>query len=267
MNALVRRSPLDHALRLADHGLPVFPVGHSKIPTCPRGLNAATCDAVEVRTLWRDHPGPLIGVRTGSASGLDCLDLDTTRHPEAAAWHAEHVARLPITRTHQTRSGGLHILFRHLPSLRCSTSKVARGVDVKAEAGCFTWWPANGFPVPVRGPVAGWPAWLAELLTEPPMPAFSPAERATLPADAGRRARYIDAAVRQSIQAVATAGEGQRNATLNRETFGLSRFIATGDLSADDVATVMATGAREAGLPIRETVGTIASALRARGVE
>lgn len=259
-------TPLDHALRLAEHGLPVFPVAKNKAPTCPHGMNDATRDAKEVRALWRNHPGPLVGVQTGTGSGLDCLDLDTTRHSEADAWHSNNSDRLRVTRTHRTRSGGLHLLYRHMPGLRCSTSKIARGVDVKGDAGCFVWWPAAGFPVPVRSPVAAWPTWLAELLIDLPVPSYDAAKRPPPPANAGHRGRYVDAAIRSAIQIVATAPEGQRNSTLNAETYKLARFIQSGDLTADNIAIAMTSGARAAGLPVSETIRTVASALRAVSV-
>lgn len=40
-------------------------------------------------------------------------------------------------------------------------------------------------------------------------------------------------------------------------------IVAAGELTADDVASAMAAAACAAGLPLREAVATIASALRA----
>jgi bifunctional DNA primase/polymerase-like protein len=107
--------------------------------------------------------GPLVGVVTGGASAIDVLDLD--RQHGAAAWWIEHRCRIPVTRAHRTRSGGLHLLFHHRPGLKCSTAKVGSGVDIKAEGGCIIWWPAAGLPVLAGVPFADLaerPQWLLD---------------------------------------------------------------------------------------------------------
>ena len=75
-------------------------------------------------------------------------------------WFFEHHADLPQTRTHETRGGGWHLLFRHSPGLRCSGSRIAPGIDVKADGGYVVWWPANCGRVLCEGPVAELPAWV-----------------------------------------------------------------------------------------------------------
>jgi Bifunctional DNA primase/polymerase, N-terminal len=71
-------SALDCALALAaDFGVACFPCGASKRPTTPNGLYDASKNGPELRALWRDHPGPLIGVACGEASNLALLDLDS----------------------------------------------------------------------------------------------------------------------------------------------------------------------------------------------
>ena len=77
------RMALEQALELADKGLPCFPCKADKKPACHHGFKQATKDAGGLRALWRASPGIRIGVPTGEASGLFCLDVDTARHPEA----------------------------------------------------------------------------------------------------------------------------------------------------------------------------------------
>jgi hypothetical protein len=69
---------------------------------------------------------------------------------------------LPQTRTHATRRGGRHYLFRHAVGLRCSNSKIAQGVDVKADGGFIIWWPKEGLEVSFAEALAPWPEWLVE---------------------------------------------------------------------------------------------------------
>jgi bifunctional DNA primase/polymerase-like protein len=99
-------------------GLPAFPARGDKAPACPHGYRDALADAAGLRELWRRHPGPLVGMTTGDASGSDVLDIDAPRHPEAAEWWHRHQQLVQATRIHLTRSGGLHVLFRHARGLR-----------------------------------------------------------------------------------------------------------------------------------------------------
>jgi hypothetical protein len=125
---------LAEAIELGRRGIPAFPCAESnKRPTCPDGFYNAETDANALRELWRRHPGQLVGVPTGPASGIDALDIDRkSSKPEAVAWWREHKDRIPTTRMHRTRSGGLHCLFQSYDGLRCSAGKLAPGVDVRA---------------------------------------------------------------------------------------------------------------------------------------
>ena len=257
-------STLAAALDLAArYGVPVFPCAASKAPLCPGGFKAATADPDAIRALWRAHPGPLIGVPTGTVSGFDALDIDAPRHPEAAAWWEANRATLPATRTHATRSGGLHLLFRHAEGLRNSASRIAEGIDVRGDGGFVIWWPAAGCDVLDRTPRATWPAWLLAMAGTPaPVPRQAPPLPGGGGADAGRR--YALAALRKAVESVAQAGEGTRNHTLNREAYGLARFTPS-PLSAGEIAAALAIAARDAGLSAHEATTTLTSALRAGG--
>src|SRR5262249_35026054 len=190
-------TPFSAVLELAATGLLCFPVAASKCPTTPHGLLDASTDPGVLRKLWAEYPGPLVGVRTGSVSGFDVLDLDI-RTP-ARDWWALNRTNIPPTRTHRTRSGGLHLLFQRAPSLRCSTSKIARGVDVRADGGYIIWWPAAGLPVLRDIPPAPWPNWLLDLLK----PAKPPPPRRVVIPD--------DLQVRRILACVKAAQPGERN--------------------------------------------------------
>jgi hypothetical protein len=83
--------------------------------------------------------------------------------------------QLPDTRTHRTRSGGLHLFFRHAPGLRNSASRLAPGCDVRADGGYVIWWPAAGLPVLSAAPAALWPDQLLRQLQAAPQPPRMPA--------------------------------------------------------------------------------------------
>ncbi|WP_461628003.1 bifunctional DNA primase/polymerase, partial [Bradyrhizobium sp. 25ACV] len=68
--------------------------------------------------------------------------------------------RLGTTWTVQTRSGGQHLYYIHRPGLRGSASKIAPGVDVRADGGYVIAWWALGYRILIYAPYAAWPAFL-----------------------------------------------------------------------------------------------------------
>ncbi|EGO96804.1 bifunctional DNA primase/polymerase [Acidiphilium sp. PM] len=251
-------SILDTALDLAAAGRAVFPVGNDKAPRCPRGHLAASTDPTTIRALHCDYGFVLIGIATGERSGISALDVDNK--PGGLEWFAANRHKLPATRTHRTRSGGLHLWFKHRAGLRSSVATIAPGIDVRADAGSCIWWPAAGLPVLSAGPLADWPDWLVP----PPKPGWTPPPAAPWVGNDRRARAYAEAALRRAIERVAGAAPGTRNATLNSETYGLLRLTSTGGLSAGEVAEAMAHAAIVAGLERREIEATLKSALSAR---
>ena len=243
---------LKAALELARPGLAVFPCGRNKHPCTQNGFLDATKDAATVQELWRRHGGPLVGVRTGAISGVDVLDLDA-KHSDARNWWHAHRAELPVTRVHRTRGGGLHLVFRHAQGLRCSTSKLAHGIDVKGDDGCAIWWPAAGLPILHEGPPAPWPSWLLAQL-KPPAP--QPPSRLVIPDD--RR-------LRQLLRRVATAHEGERNAITYWASCRFGEMVATGLISTREAEALIIDAAMAAGLPRSEAIATARSGLRIAG--
>ena len=132
--------------------LPIFPCKLDKKPLTANGFYDASVGADYSK--W-----PLVGLATGAVSGIDVLDVD----PGGLAWLAENEHRLPPTRRHRTRRGGVHLLFQSSPGLRCSKGWIAKGVDVRSEGGYAILWNLAGLPV-IDLPIAGWPGWLLEVL-------------------------------------------------------------------------------------------------------
>ena len=127
--------------------LPIFPCNIDKAPLSVHGYKSAQVGA-------KSNGWPLVGFRTGEASGIDILDID----PDGLKWFDQNFEALPQTRAHQTQRG-LHLLFKHADGLRCSTSKIAEGVDVRADGGYAIWWPREGLAVE-DWPICEWPDWL-----------------------------------------------------------------------------------------------------------
>jgi hypothetical protein len=176
---------------------PSFPCNELKRPTTTNGFKDAAIATHGLATLWANHPGVLVGVPTGPASGFSVLDVDKGKG--GGDWWAANKARLPATRMHRTRSGGIHCLFQHRDGLLNSVSKIAAGVDVRASGGYIIWWPAAGFAV-VDHELAEWPAWLVPPQPPPPPPRRDPPSP-----------RQAVAAVEGIVRVVAQATNGQAN--------------------------------------------------------
>jgi hypothetical protein len=221
-----------------------------KTPACPRGFHAAALPAHGLATLWARHPGGRVGVPTGPASGLAVLDVDIAKGGDD--WWAANKDRLPLTRLHETRSGGLHVLFNHRAGLKCSVAKIARGIDVRAEGGYVIWWPANGFSV-VDRPLADWPEWL----TPPPPPPPPPRRDPPSPGQAV-------AAVEGIVRVVAQAPNGQRNAITYWGARRLRELHEAGRIGEGLAREIILDAALRNGLPAFEAARTIKSAFEAQ---
>ncbi|MGJ8609503.1 MAG: AAA family ATPase [Octadecabacter sp.] len=86
---------------------------------------------------WAKHPDALPGLPTGAASGIAVLDIDRKKDKDGfkALKRAGLHKVAKSSHTPDTPSGGQHVYFAHVDGLRCSTSKVADGVDVRADGG------------------------------------------------------------------------------------------------------------------------------------
>jgi len=245
------------ALRLADEGISVFPCAKSsKCPCTPHGFKDASTDPAVIEDLWREHPGSLIGVPTGgSVSGFDVLDLDP-RHVEAKTWWRENRHQLPRTRVHGTRSGGIHLLFRHDDRIRCSAGKIALGVDTRGAGGYVIWWPAAGLPVLSDAPPAPWPDWLLAEFRPKLKP--QPRSRSVVRVPDNHLLAKL-------VQMVAGAREGERNSLTFWCACRAGEMVAAGVLSATTAIAVIAEAATRSGLPRTEAERTAKSGVMTGG--
>lgn len=156
--------PIDRVLELSKRA-PVFPcrradqtdqdgrVLRAKSPLTRNGFKDATQDEAQIRRWWAAHPEALVGVPTGSITGLVVIDYDHRSASSAAQdWISEHQTDLTKTRVHQTGggSGGRHYLFKAPAGVKIRggasvvLGKVKReGLDIRAEGGYVIWWPLH----------------------------------------------------------------------------------------------------------------------------
>lgn len=156
---------LSHALTLAEQGFYVFPVGADKKPLAgSHGWQDGTTDASKIEGMsWPLAAG--VAIATGP-SGLLVLDEDPGGEKELARLEQEH-GPLPPTRTVKTPRGR-HGYYRVSSLVPSSASKVAPGLDIRAQGGYVV---ADGsrnaegveYRLVVDEPIAPCPGWLVAL--------------------------------------------------------------------------------------------------------
>jgi Bifunctional DNA primase/polymerase, N-terminal len=233
----------------------IFPVGRDKQPLTAHGFRDATDDGGQVRRWWAEHPDAGIGWTV--PPGLVVIDIDPRHDGEdsIADLEREH-GKLPATAASRTGSGGAHLIYRIPAGVELRQLVGMRpGLDTRLGGRGYIILPptlhASGrrYEWRDRLPPAEAPAWLVELVrVRPavPVPYLAP----VVPIDTGRRARYAAAVLCGEAEAVATTGEGARNARLNKAWWRCSQFRDV--LDRDAVARELTAAATAAGLPPRE---------------
>ncbi len=240
------------ALNLAAQDIPVFPCDMaSKKPTTARGFYSATRDPQMIEVWFRDRER-LIGVPTGEKFVV--LDVDL-QHRTAADWHREHETRLPHTRVHKTRSGGLHYLFGPNDRVKNTGGKIAKGIDTRGCGGYIIWWPAHGGQVRHHTMRAEVPQWLIDALYPPQT---SVEMRDYGPVSDERIFRILDVPRR--------AAKGERNACLYWAACRLGELVRDGNLTQGGAADLLLGTAGKIGFDrsfsLHEARSTIISGLR-----
>lgn len=269
-------SPLAAAQALAGMGLPVFPCNADKSPATRHGHKDATTDPEKIERMWRNKPDSLIGMPTGAASGIMVLDLDISRQTGETAGETFALAQGWLDAESpgvRTPSGGRHVYFRHVEGVRNSAGKLAPRVDVRGEGGYVCVPGGGGYEWIGAGP------WVPTGLVEPPAGLLNAIlgqkaardDQLELSADAAPRnftdgagsAAWAAAAFEEEVGRVASAKEGERNATLNTAAFNLGQIVATGGLMESEVRSRLQQAALGCGLEDGEALRTIASGLSA----
>jgi Bifunctional DNA primase/polymerase, N-terminal len=245
------------ALALARQGLPVFPCRCiDKRPLTDNGFKDASADPDAVNRWWQQWPRAHIGVPTGEKFVVIDLDL---QHAGALTWLETNRARLPLTRTHVTKSGGRHLLFKPNPKVTCTTSKLGPNIDTRGLGGYIIWWPACGLAVLHGEALAEAPQWMLEELTP------APSNVIPFPTPQRTDASNSDARVQGLVATVANAPQGQRNSLLFWAAMRVHDMLANRELDRPAGANAfdaLAEAASRSGLPLVEIRRTIASAAR-----
>jgi hypothetical protein len=262
----------DEACRLAQNlarntNWPVLPcrltADGQKVPARPKhlggsGFRDATTDPDRIAWLWQYFPGELIGIASGERSGIDLLDVDSAKHEAASAWWCDNCSRLPTTRAYRSLSGGLHLFFQHATGVRCSTSRLAQGVDVRGDDGQIIFWFACGAECLDPSSPAPWPQWLLAELLPRFVPSLPPPQFSRKTPNANPNAAIVGL-----IRLIESATEGERNGKLNWSAWTMRQHISAGHISSREAEAALLAAALYCGLDQREALATIRSGLRA----
>jgi bifunctional DNA primase/polymerase-like protein len=256
---------LHYALALARQSVPVFPCVNEptnrerdKRPLTKRGFHDASIDPDQIKQWWTRWPNALIGVPTGPKFVVVDCDLQYT---EAQEWFA--AADLPETRTHITRSGGRHLLFRPHPQVHNSQSKIWPHVDTRGEGGYIIWWPACEIGVLDASTLASVPGWIVRRLNSPapsPNPAAITIDHASSPILKDHKLRGI-------LRTVISSRNGTRNARTFWSACRLAEMVRDNAISYDIAERLAVDAAIYVGLSRSEATQTTRSAFRTIGIK
>jgi hypothetical protein len=256
------------ALAYAAAGYPVFPCGADKKPRIAKWPTDASSDPDQIRAWWQTWPDAMIGLVTGSRSGLYVVDIDVGGEKDGMAAYRE--LGLPLAEVGvRTPSGGGHAYFRWPGGgWGNSAGRIAPGVDTRGQGGYVIAPPSSNpageyrWVLPemqerlLRGELPPLPDKLRSLLERPAVPVV--ARPATATAD---RSAWSSAALEGELSNLLAAPQGERNHALNRAAFRLGQIVAEGQLDQAEVEADLVNAARAIGLSDSEAVPTIRSGL------
>ncbi len=250
-------------------GWRLYPCSRSTKAARFKGASAAASFDLNVISRWCREFGPSNWRVVMAGSGIWSLDVDAAGDTHSADGIAELqklvTANGPLPPRPMTRSGGggYGIFFSHTDEkIAGKTGTPAPGIDPRRGNLSITIPPSIHVatrkpykwitpPWDVNPPKA--PEWLLKLLEPKPEPEFKRAVIDTT--DAARDWLY------KAANAVANAGEGSRNDTLNRRSFHVGRMIAAGLLGQQEAVEVLYGAARSIGLEHHEIKSTIQSGI------
>jgi hypothetical protein len=238
MATIIEPSLLDAALDYARKGLPVFPCQpDTKTPLTKNGLKNASTDEQVIASWWTKHPDAMIGMVTGSRSGLWVLDID-----DPALFTDALAFELPETRR-STTGKGWHGFFRFNPESpvhnRQKHPKAGwpfpdlPGAETRGEGGYVILPPSlhrNGrrYEWTCDAPVVEAPAALLKIVQASRQAATKQAAPAEV---SGSDKKYGLAALEAECGHIQAAGNGEQESALNEASLKIGSLVAGGELS------------------------------------
>lgn len=226
------------ALRYAEMGYRVFPcIPGTKHPITQHGFHDAVTDPAQIERWWSRHPRANVGI---AAEGMLVIDIDGADNP----WPGDPERAADLAGAGAvalTPWGGRHYLFRRPEgkAWKCSTSKLAAGVDVRTDGGYIVAAPSEIEEGPYR-----WGEGLElddplDQLPEPPAWLAAALDALVAPESNGvaQSSPTIAHVAAGDAEAIAIPA-GQRNATLARLAGTMRRVGMTGPEMASALVRV-----------------------------
>jgi hypothetical protein len=250
-------------LALIERGMLIFPVSAVDSKPLVRwryGATPASNDPSQVRVWQHQRPDCRWGIATGD-SGVVVIDLDTKNGVDGISEFAGLVAKfgsLPPTMRVRTKSGGLHLYFRHPGGkIKTTAGQLGPGIDVRGDGGYVVAPGSTGYSIVSNLPPAPMPEWLVALCR--PVARIA----ASLPVVVQAPSRRWQIAIERECADIAAMHEGGRNRRLYDGAVTLSRFLLEG-LDQAILRAALTNAAMRCGLPDHEAQATINSAINWR---
>ena len=145
---------------------PVFPaklIDGKKLPLIKGWPEKATQDREQVnRWFSKEFKGALVGVPTGSKSGIVAVDIDVKGDVNGFE-SLKDLPELPKTLSQKTPSGGKHYIYEapELLSVPNTTSRLCKGVDTRGDRGYIVMAPSEGYELE-DGEIVELPDWVLD---------------------------------------------------------------------------------------------------------
>lgn len=195
------------------------------------------------------------GLPTGKVNGIWALDIDNKDGLNGYdSLKQLGVNELPHTAYQYTPSGGLHLFFKaDNQSINYPTSvNVDLKLDTRGDGG-FIWVYQPVFDLPIIEA----PSWVWSVLKKKPKEQIQNDIKNVLQLDPGISLNRFN----QAINLIRGAGVGERNHTLNTQSYVVGQLVAAGAVSKEYAYEELKKAAIEIGLTERESHHTITSGL------
>lgn len=247
---LETRNFFDIAMFYTERNIKVFPVKRQdKKPLCANGFKSATTDKVVLQEWNNKFPNCNVGIPTGHINNIFVVDVDGEQGFKSLNRLELIYGKLDAPTVITGKGKHLYFKMPENVELKCSTSKIADHIDIRANGGYvvappsihenghrYTWenfTPNQDFPEA--------PSWLISLISN--------TEKQPLP-------------VSGVLEEISNAPQGQRNDTLYRRAISLIARAMRENLNIADIKENIINAAMQSGLSTEEALKTFDNALK-----
>lgn len=220
-----------------------------KVPLIKGWQEQASNDPEQIRRwqeLYRDRITHW-AVPTGKINDLLVLDVDVKTN----GWKTIQESNLviPETMSQKTMNGGSHFFFKYPRDGKEHGNRVGflPGLDIRCDGGYVFFYGTD------LKPIVDAPTWVVQDSIKAAPQAQGPVIRVS--------PEIADAIIRESLEAIRNAPQGESNNVLNLEAFRVGQLVASQSITREYAEKVLFDAALQRGKPPYEARATIASGL------